>query len=184
MKTIVLNTIPHAGTHTMLYLFNFIGGIPIWWEHFDPNAIEYLYRAQAYVACAGREKYIFLQTERSYASLKESHDHRMITKGVPTTDYLDDCFAVREALINSNYPTDFILPLLATDEAKTEIALEVFEACEVKPPEEAVEYMKTWKPLNRRRDIDGRGMGDDWFRFRPILSKNRIKRMLQGEGHA
>jgi hypothetical protein len=35
MKKILLQTMPHTGTHTMHYLFNVLGGIDVIWHHWE-----------------------------------------------------------------------------------------------------------------------------------------------------
>ncbi len=178
-KTMWLNTVPHSGTHTMLYLFSQLGGIEVLWDHFEarrkgPERGDWMVR----IGKEKRDEIIFVQTYRSYPSLVKSFTQRTQTPEI-AVGHLHDNLEMRDHMMDEDYPVDFIFPIEAANESKTIIALRIFEACGVTPPPEAIRFMKTWPKLNEHEGKPHRGFPnkDVWSAFKPLLHKRMTKWM-------
>ena len=176
MKTMWLNTVPHSGTHTLLYLFSQLGGIDVLWDHFEARR-KGAERA-TWMVKHGKEQrkdIVFVQAFRTYPSLLASYLKR---QPVPNS-VLQDNLRMQQMMIEDGYPVDFIFPIEAANESKTRMALRIFKACGVTPPHEAMRFMKTWPKLNEQGGAPHRGFPDKdvWSEFRPLLNKRMTKWM-------
>ena len=172
MKKILLQTMPHSGTHTMHYLFNVLGGIEVVWHHWEPNAeldIEY-------VKNMDWEDFVFVRTYRSPASLFESYASRDPEGG---SKYFYKCVEMF-AKHNLAFPVPIGIEIEGPNIHKTKWVLEVFRRCEVVPPEVVLDYMETWKKTNERSE-DGspqerHGFSEnDWPLVKKSLHKGRVQ---------
>ena len=135
-KEIILTTLPHTGTHALIYLFDVLGGVKVHWCHFAEGSEG----ALDWVQAQSNHEYVFVRTYRSTASLKASHDIREARK------YHDSCLEVYNKY-DEQVPYDFRFPIEDDANIKTGYALEIFYACGVGVSYEALRYMKTWHKL-------------------------------------
>jgi len=175
MKSLILNTIPKTGTHTMLYLFGYLGGINMYFEHFELQFSHRLYQMLEH-AKEHRDELIFVQTARSsgptvISNTADAHDPDA------NYEYLLECYTMREEMRRAGYPCDYFFPIEADVDGKTEVANIIFDACGIDPPAEAREFMKTWPRLHAAGQDDTRGFGDEWPEFRPTLH-NRFRTLF------
>jgi len=149
MREIILTTVPHTGTHTMHYLFGELGGIPVWWCHFEKASLNLLNALIRHDEFDWNE-FVHVQTFRSDESTRESFERRRAGKKIET-DYFDKCNQIRDGLT-----IKMLKPIVINIEApiaqKTEEAMKVFKRVGIEPSPEAIEFMKTWPKVNSYED--------------------------------
>ena len=150
MKKILLQTMPHTGTHTMHYLFNVLGGIEVVWHHWEDNCSDDIKIAKG----LDWEDFVFVRTYRNPVYTLESYKRRAISEEAGE-QYFYDCLKVF-ASHNHIFPISIGIKIDAPPIHKTKWALEVFRRCEVEPPEAALDYMKSWERINSQHDEDNR----------------------------
>lgn len=137
---------PHTGTHTMMYLFQILGGIEVVWHHWEPSAHKDI------VLLAGMdwEDFVFVRTYRDPIETLASYESRGETpeKG---REYFHKCARVYAANF-IRYPIPVAIQIDANNATKTRMAMEVFRRCGVEPSEEALDYMKSWKRIASQHD--------------------------------
>jgi hypothetical protein len=145
MKKILLQTMPHTGTHTMHYLFNVLGGIDVIWHHWEHNCLEDIVIAKN----LDWSDLVLVRTHRDSLETLESCEGRATSREAGQ-EYYENC---REIFYQNrrSFPRPIIIEI-GNKERATAAALDVFRACEVEPSEEALDYMKSWKRIGSQHD--------------------------------
>lgn len=142
MKKILLQTMPHTGTHTMHYLFGVLGGIDVWWHHWEKNCLEDIELAKG----LDFGEFVFVRTYRNPVDTLDSYKTRATDPQAGALYFTECCEVFTEH--NKDFPVAIAIKIDGTNAEKTRHALEVFRRCGVDdPPEAALEYMKTWKRI-------------------------------------
>ena len=149
MKAILLQTLPHTGTHTMHYLFCILGGIQVVWHHWEPGLHEDIEIALNEL---NWDDYVFVRTYRNPEATLESYQRRSPRKQ-SGTEYFDDCVATYDQYAHK-FPVPVSIHIDGPKIDKTNKALEVFRRCGVEPTAGALEYMKSWKRIGSQYDTE------------------------------
>lgn len=138
MKKILLQTMPHTGTHMMHYLFNVLGGIPVIWHHWEDNGSDDIEIAKA----LDWKDFVFVRTHRPTRETIDSYLERDCIGG---EQYYEECWEVFTQYRRC-FPRPVVLEL-GDNEQMTTAAMEIFRRCIVIPPRPAIKYMKTWDKI-------------------------------------
>lgn len=149
MKAILLQTMPHTGTHTMHYLFNVLGGIQVVWHHWEAGLYEDIEIALNEL---NWDDYVFVRTYRDPPATLESYKSRAISDEAGL-EYYDSCVDTY-AKYAHRFPMPIGIHIDGPRDQKTGAALEVFRRCGVEPSEAALEYMKSWKRIGSQHDSE------------------------------
>lgn len=144
-KKILLQTMPHTGTHMAHYLFGVLGGIEIVWHHWEKACLKDIYIARD----MDWSDFVFVRTYRETLETVRAYKEHAVTSEAGAK-YYTDC-----ADVFVQYRRDFPRPIileLGDNQQMTSAALEVFYRCGVVPPEEALNYMTTWEKINSTQD--------------------------------
>lgn len=153
MKKILLQTLPHTGTHCLHHLFGVLGGIEVVWHHWEPKALPEI----EVVKTLDWKEFVFVRTYRNPRELLQSYKGRNPEGG---EKFFDDCLDVF-AMNWLAFPVAISIEIDAPIATKTRFAHEIFRRCGIKPPQEAIDYMKTWERINSQYDADGPIMRSD-----------------------
>ena len=148
MKKILLQTMPHSGTHTMIYLFHILGGIEVVWHHWEKNCLEDIEIAKN----MDWKDFVFVRTYRNPVDTLDSYKTRLPDPQTGALYFMDCCEVFTEH--NLDFPVPIGIEIDGTNADKTRHALEVFRRCEVEPSEAALDYMKSWKRIASQHDDD------------------------------
>ena len=150
MKKILLQTMPHTGTHTMHYLFNVLGGIEVVWHHWEKNCIKDI----EIVMGMDWKDFVFVRTYRDPIETLRSYEKRAVSIEAGTA-YYNECVNVfatyRHGRLVRRFPRPIILEL-GNKKQMTSAAKEVFSKCGVPVPEAAEDYMKSWERIASQHD--------------------------------
>ena len=149
MKKILLQTMPHTGTHTMRYLFNVLGGIEVVWHHWEKNCLDDIKLLQG----MDWDDFVWVRTHRETLETVRSYEKRAVSIEAGTK-YYNECVGVF-AQYRRRFPRPIIFEL-GNKRQMTTAAHEVFRRCEVEPPEAALDYMKSWERISSQHDEDNR----------------------------
>lgn len=146
MKKILLQTMPHTGTHTMHYLFNVLGNIPVIWHHWETGCLKDI----EIVAGMDWKDLLFVRTYRNPEDTLESYKGRALTPEAGE-EYFYECARIC-AHNQLRFPVPVAIQIDADNATKTRMAMEVFRRCGVEVPKAALDYMKSWKRIGSRHD--------------------------------
>jgi len=152
MKKILLQTIPHTGTHMMHHLFGVLGGIDVIWHHWQAKEREL--RAIEIAAGMDWEDFVFVRTHRPASEILESMLGRDCIGG---EQYFHDCMEVF-ADNRRRFPRPLIFEI-GDKQQMTRAGYELFHRCGKVPPRSAVNFMKTWKKVNSQHDTEDSILG-------------------------
>lgn len=146
MKKILLQTMPHTGTHTVHYLFGVLGGIEVVWHHWEKNCIPDIEIAMG----LNWDDFVFVRTHRDALETLKSYQGRAVNDLAGAQYYVDCCEVFQK--YSRHFPTAPIIMDLSNKVQMTFAANKIFFRCGVIPPQEAIEYMKTWKRIGSQHD--------------------------------
>ena len=143
MRSILLQTTPHSGTHTAMYIFEYLGGIPTHWHHWNASHL----RAIEMLAKLDLRDMVVVHTQRPLPEITDSYKRR--SGGKDDSLYLIEEASAIATKYRRSFPVPWLLPI--TDEANTlrdEIVMCIFDECDTPMPDSVERYMDTWEPLN------------------------------------
>ena len=142
---ILLQTMPHTGTHTMHYLFNVLGGIEVVWHHWEKSCLKDIEIAMN----MDWEDFLFVRTHRETLETVRSYESRAVSIEAGT-EYYNECVGIF-AQYRRRFPRPIIMEI-GNNRQMTSAAKEIFFRCGVVPSQEALDYMKTWKRIGSQHD--------------------------------
>lgn len=80
---------PHTGTHTMHYLFNVLGGIEVWWHHWEKSCLQDIDIAMH----INWKDFVFVRTHREALETARSYEKRAVSIEAGTK-YYNECVGV------------------------------------------------------------------------------------------
>ena len=147
MKKILLQTMPHTGTHCMHYLFAVLGGIEVIWHHWEKSCLEDIKILKG----IDWDDFVFVRTYRNPVATLESYKGRAADEATGEAYYSECVNVCAQNMLQ--FPVPIAIEIDGDIATKTRNALEVFRRCGVVPPEEALEYMKTWEKIGSQHNM-------------------------------
>lgn len=174
MREVTAVTVPHTGTHTLIYLFGFYGHLPLSWGHFEEQNLKPIQKIMT------RDDHLFITTDRTEEQVAESfrRRHEPDSAESPNRHYYERCLEIRRTYWEI-FPTKVVLPLFnGTEVACNNVVYEVFERMESRVPFPIMCYMKEWFKINPHdeRDIYRGFTREEWRVFRRYMSEHMMKR--------
>ena len=187
MKPIFLQTTPHTGTNTAVYLFQHLGGIPVFFIHFgDWEMSEFLDKIHGY-----REQFVWLHTARPRQDVLASYKKRM-----PEYSRAPEHPNSAENLLARNWAVEekwhrefseaFVLPIGVDVTLQTDVAKLVFKACGAEVPDSAKRFLETWPaygtfPTGEPGDTRGWDSEEEMMAMRDVMRGYRVLPKNRGE---
>lgn len=144
MKRVILMTVPHSGTHTMMYLLHRLGGLPVWWIHFEERSVIPPGTFNAMLKQDKRDT-LFVQLYRDRDQLKQSYINRAPKDGKGEAHFNENWKVYEEW--SNRFPADVEIDIGADDAVKTNKVKHIFKLMEANIPPDALTFMKTWKKM-------------------------------------
>lgn len=148
MKRLLLLTVPHSGTHTWFRLLSHIGGLPIWYSHFDRQSWALLERA-----LSDRDT-LFLVAKRQGDALVETYARRATKKSMTEKSvfaYMEECIDIQNKFIDRCLQQNHKLVEVFTDgppEERLGVTRYVTARFGRTPTEEMFKFLAEWPRLN------------------------------------
>lgn len=173
MKPIILLTMPHTGTHTMVYLLAQLCGGKVYHNHLDgsnDHVLDKLYEQDL-------SDTVFVITDRTLDDMKESYAKRYpedagtrLKKALSCHDYA--CARLMQ------HP--MVYRILIDEQApdKTAAALKIMKAAELPVSPAAQAFMKTWPKMNSRKGEEV-SLSEDEADFMSRAKRRRIPHYLR-----
>lgn len=171
MKQIIIQTIPHTGTHTLMYLLTVLGKLPTWWHHWNKNCIQAM---EFLLEQDDLSNMVFVRTFRDEQSTEDSYRRRDGDRG-------SEQYKLHEKLWEKYFPLfpcGITIPIEANNAVKTRAIMSVFKAIETDVPPAVLEYMKTWPKLGVYGQGTIHGVLDEkqWIILTKFLEYNSLQR--------
>lgn len=170
MKRIILQTMPHTGTHTMLYLLRVLGGLPVWWHHWEPPAMQYIGRLLG----QDLSDFVFVQTYRDSDNTFESYERRDTERG-------HEYFRANKGIYDrwAHMFSATTIGIEASRALKTACVMHIYKQMETDVPMDVLRFMNTWEKT--ASFTNGSAIGslgylheDHWGDVKRALHKYRI----------
>ncbi len=145
MKPILLQTMPHTGTHTVQYLFNLLGGIPTYYHHYsDWKSIDDFLMAIDGI----RNRFVVVHTFRIPEEVLESYKKREASAGKVTS--VAAALLAAQQNVAADWQAEFreaiMLPLVGQPDLQADVARLIFKDCGADVPDSAKLFLETWPP--------------------------------------
>jgi len=147
LKPILIQTTPHTGTHTCMYLYRYLGGIPTFFMHFgDWDMSEFLSEFHDF-----RERFTFVHTARPYQDTVATYKKRTPKYAHdPEHSNSAENLVKRNMVVEEKWHREFsealIQPIGIDVSLQAACAKLIFEACGYEVPAIAKRFLETWPP--------------------------------------
>ena len=185
LKPIFLQTTPHTGTNTAFYLFNYLGGIPVYFLHFgDWELSEFVDKIKDV-----RDEFVWLHTFRPWQDIVATYAKRVAPEaagGPNSAEELVNRNMVVEGKWKDAFSEAILLPIVNDPYLQTYVALSVFHVCGVEVPEAAKGFMKAWPPVStfptgEKGDLRGFESEEQMLAMRDVMRGMRVLPKNRGE---
>lgn len=182
MKPLFLQTTPHSGTNTCMYLFNYLGGIPTFYMHFGDWELD------KFLALLGdtRDEFVFLHTFRPFRDMAATYKKRTPEYAKePSHANSAENLVKRNMAVEEKWRAEFseaiLLPIGVDASLQTFVAEMIFKACGAEVPDVAKRFFETWSPKSTfptGDEVDFRGFdsAEEHQAMNEIMERFRVMR--------